>query len=551
MKTWLIPMICLLAAACAGKGEVQVLEHDGVRYQSLAVERLPDLPKPLTGHVVLPLGDGFMVAGGHTTGFVPVQEAYIWRAGAWTTAPMLYPHDTPFALTMKDGRIVIGGGYSESFGIGQTWGVESYDPATGKFSPEPIMNFKRAHATAVELSGGKLIISGNWYAADATERYVFDDYDRESRPSSDTLSYPYVLRCDVDNALVFGSRDGKYNLKDCSIVRRWDGDSLAVPLLKQWHPYSFINHGPVAGEGFIGDMSTGHFSYLIHAKAILEQHSAILKVSGEIFSLLETESPIPSEGPWGRIEYNGYLQVDRQKKMAWLLGVDDERRVYLAAVDYEAALGGTPAPLAMYFTEPLEDVGQSPTSRLLPDGRMVIAGGISDSNYEPHAATYIFSVNPVPRRSALLPTLAGIIIIGACATLVAVRRRRRRVVEDPPTTERMTMAQRIESLMRDRQLFKRPNLRLADVARELNTNTTYISACVNSETGLSFPDYVASFRVRYAQRLLCDYPDKPLPDVAAESGFANEKSFYRTFKAHTGKTPGEWKNTHTEGFSDK
>ncbi|MBQ7253676.1 MAG: AraC family transcriptional regulator [Bacteroidales bacterium] len=205
----------------------------------------------------------------------------------------------------------------------------------------------------------------------------------------------------------------------------------------------------------------------------------------------------------------------------------------------------------MYFTEPLEDVGQFPTSRLLPDGRMVIAGGISDSNYEPHAATYIFSVNPVPRRSAILPVLAGIIIIGACAALITIRRRRRRVLEEPPAAERLTMAQRIESLMRDRQLFKRADLRLADVARELNTNTTYVSACVNSETGLSFPDYVATFRVRYAQRLMCDYPDKPLPDVAAESGFANEKSFYRTFKAHTGKTPGAWRTSHAGGISDK
>lgn len=531
---------------------MQVVEHDGVRYQSLAVERLPDLPKPLTGHVVLPLCDGFMVAGGHTTGFIPVQEAYLWSDGAWTVVPMLYPHDTPFALTMKDGRIVIGGGYAESFGIGQAWGVESYDSATGSFSPQPILDFKRAHASAVELSGGKLIICGNWYAPDAIERYVFDDYDRVSQLLADTLSYPYTLRCDVDNALIFGSRDGKFRLRDCSVVRRWEGDSLEVPLLKQWHPYSYINHGPVADEGFVGDMSTGHFSYLIHAKDSLEQHSAILKVSGETFSMLETEVPIPSEGPWGRIDYYGYLQADRQTQRAWLMGVDGDRRVYLAAVDYGASQGGKPAPIAMYFTEPLEGVGQFPNYRLLPDGRMALAGGMSDSNYEPHAAAYILSINPAPQSiGALLPALAGIIIIGAFAAFVIVRRRRRMVEEEPPAAERLTMTQRIESLMRDRQLFKRPDLRLADVARELNTNTTYVSACVNSETGLSFPDYVASFRVRYAQRLLCDYPDKPLPDVAAESGFANEKSFYRTFKAHTGKTPGEWKNTHTEGFSDK
>jgi len=539
MKIRLILIACLLAAAC-GEVQPQVVEHDGVRYHSLAAERLPDLRKPLTGHVVLPLGDGFMVAGGHTTGFVPVQEAFIWRGGVWTTVPMLYPHDTPFALVMKDGRIVIGGSYAESFGIGQTWGVESYDPSTGKFSPEPIMDFKRAHASAVELSGGKLIIAGNWYGRDAIERYVFDDYDRDSKPLEDTLSYPYVLRSDVDNALIFGSRDGRYAaLTDC-IVRRWDGDSLVVPLFKQWHPYSYINHGPVADEAFTGDMSTGRFSYLIHAKDSLERQSALLKVSGETFSLLDTEYPIPSEGPWGPIEYNGYVQVDRSRETAWLLGVDGERRVYLAGIEYGAAAGGGAAPVKMYFTEPLEDVGQFPYSRVLADGRVVLAGGVSESNYEPHGAVYLFAPNPVAQQRDYLQMIVAGIVLLLVALMLIISRKGRKAEPAVPVVP-PSMAERIESLMRDRQFFKRPNLRLADVAQELSTNTTYVSACINGETGLSFPDYVAGFRVRYAQDLLRRYPEKTIKDVAVESGFTNEKTFLRTFKAQTGMTPTEWR----------
>ena len=215
MKARLILIVCLLAAACSAE-EPRVMEHGGIRYHSLVAERLQDLPKPLTGHVVMPLGDGFIVAGGHTTGFVPVDEAYIWRGGAWTAVPMLYPHDTPFAITLHDGRVVIGGGYAESFGIGQSWGVECYDPATRSFSPLPILDKKRAHATAAELAGGKLIISGNWWhGQDAVEQYVFDDYIRQSKPVEEARSYPYVLRSDVDNALVFGFRNWRNDPRSC------------------------------------------------------------------------------------------------------------------------------------------------------------------------------------------------------------------------------------------------------------------------------------------------------------------------------------------------
>jgi AraC-like DNA-binding protein len=37
-----------------------------------------------------------------------------------------------------------------------------------------------------------------------------------------------------------------------------------------------------------------------------------------------------------------------------------------------------------------------------------------------------------------------------------------------------------------------------------------------------------------------DHPDMRLAEVADESGFSNEQSFFRSFKARTGLTPGEW-----------
>jgi YesN/AraC family two-component response regulator len=97
--------------------------------------------------------------------------------------------------------------------------------------------------------------------------------------------------------------------------------------------------------------------------------------------------------------------------------------------------------------------------------------------------------------------------------------------------------------MEDRQLFRRSDLRVGDVASELGTNSTYISACLNSQMGVSFPTFVARYRVACAQDLMRREPDKHLSDVAEEAGFANEASFFRTFKQITGVTPSEWKES--------
>lgn len=64
---------------------------------------------------------------------------------------------------------------------------------------------------------------------------------------------------------------------------------------------------------------------------------------------------------------------------------------------------------------------------------------------------------------------------------------------------------------------------------------------LNLNGGLSFPNYLAEYRVNYARELMLCHPEKRLTEVAEESGFANEGSFFRSFKKLTGLTPSEWK----------
>lgn len=69
------------------------------------------------------------------------------------------------------------------------------------------------------------------------------------------------------------------------------------------------------------------------------------------------------------------------------------------------------------------------------------------------------------------------------------------------------------------------------------------SSCLNSQMGVSFPTFIARYRVAYAQNLMRREPEKLLSDIAEEAGFSNEANFFRTFKQVTGKTPSEWRES--------
>jgi AraC-like DNA-binding protein len=99
---------------------------------------------------------------------------------------------------------------------------------------------------------------------------------------------------------------------------------------------------------------------------------------------------------------------------------------------------------------------------------------------------------------------------------------------------------RICELMEKEQPFLNSNLKITDVAAMLHTNRTYVSNCINNQRNCSFMQFINTYRVAYAQKLMKE-TDKKMPEIWLASGFANETSFFRTFKTVTGMTPNEWK----------
>ena len=98
----------------------------------------------------------------------------------------------------------------------------------------------------------------------------------------------------------------------------------------------------------------------------------------------------------------------------------------------------------------------------------------------------------------------------------------------------------IVQLMEQQHLYLNPELKVTDVADVLGVHRNAVSACINSQQGCTFRQWVNDFRLQHAKRLLVDTPDMKMSAIGMESGFANERSFFRSFKEATGLTPKEW-----------
>ena len=116
--------------------------------------------------------------------------------------------------------------------------------------------------------------------------------------------------------------------------------------------------------------------------------------------------------------------------------------------------------------------------------------------------------------------------------------------DDTIHKEREALRNAINQLMIDQQLFLKPDLKVSDVASELNTNRTYIYEALksnnDSQTTTSFTDYVNQYRIIYCLNLLKQKKDTNIETLAYDSGFVSKATFYKNFKKFTGQTPSNY-----------
>jgi AraC-like DNA-binding protein len=91
--------------------------------------------------------------------------------------------------------------------------------------------------------------------------------------------------------------------------------------------------------------------------------------------------------------------------------------------------------------------------------------------------------------------------------------------------------------------FLREELRITDVAEDLNVSLHDLSRVINQELGMTFFDLINHYRVEEAKKLLkISDPGRKILAIALEVGFGNKATFNRVFKRLAGCTPSEYKN---------
>ena len=558
MRLSLLSVLCvfglLLTPAVQTKGAART-EQTGCRIVKVATEQLPDLNIPRSGHTAFVANGEVTLVGGHTAGFVLTPTAEYLKDGKWHLVQTVYAHDGGFSVSLKSGKVLLGGGFKDNLGIGQSFEVEMYDPATHHFYGFGCLNQKRASATAIELDSGQVLITGNWYADDGMERFDGQATFSHVKAVRQPRYLPHLFRTSDGDIIVVAGYDNKGKPIDSLMVERMKGEPFHAPLFDIWRPlqYDLAIH---SDDSFIGNDT-----YLIPV-CNKDGQVAIAEVHDTLFSLLSTDYTVPMTSPWGKIVYYTPVYADRQHQRGYVMGCDSTGRQYALCIDCTT----TPAQLTLFHTDPLTDGLTITIPVMTNDGNLILTGikqvTKPNFNFSPTALVWMLRFNAdshVASASYHLgwlwggPALAVFVLVIAG---VALRRRGKRRLspdsdqspnEDLQSTEATKqLLNDIIHLIEDQKLYLNSEIKTSDVADGLNVNLRSITNCLKIERGCSLSQLLKSYRIEHAKQMIVSHPELKMINIALESGYTNERSFFRDFKQITGMTPSEWQFTQND-----
>lgn len=111
---------------------------------------------------------------------------------------------------------------------------------------------------------------------------------------------------------------------------------------------------------------------------------------------------------------------------------------------------------------------------------------------------------------------------------------------NPDTLEKITMGV-IDALMLKKG-YKDRNCSARQLAKQLGTNTRYISIAIRRRFHVNYSSLVNKLRVEEAMSMLSDkrYVDYRMEDISDTVGFANRQTFNASFLKYCGMTPSEY-----------
>ena len=91
--------------------------------------------------------------------------------------------------------------------------------------------------------------------------------------------------------------------------------------------------------------------------------------------------------------------------------------------------------------------------------------------------------------------------------------------------------QRVEKYLENKKPYLNPEFKITDMARDLFSNRTYISAFINREYGVNFNRFINNYRLKEVERLRSEAVQKKQKvsslEIVIHAGFSNYRSYFR------------------------
>ena len=363
---------------------------------TLKYERVADMKVPRIGHQIIPTFSGVLVVGGHTTNFALTSTAEVFLEWMWFDRSIDSPHDEGFSVVLDDGRVMVGGGYSEDLGVGQSKRVDIYDPMTMTFSKGPDLSEARAACHAIAVGKG-IYVAGNWYADDLE----FDYYDGSSFSSVGmTLphSAPYLFTCKGTELYVMSPADEYGDPID--LVENNNGELRFPAILydaaedEAWYTFwpVYVDYRPLQLPREF--RSTDYYCEAEKCYFVLASNGSEYMLTAPAPELERcyqfTDFQIPTKHPVTQesISWRGGVFVNESKKEVYLIGASGtvkNQTVHIISYNYDtkdwtlSSAGGFGYDL------------MAGSWALLSDGRLMCAGGSEGDNFTARKDVCIFT----------------------------------------------------------------------------------------------------------------------------------------------------------------
>ncbi len=105
------------------------------------------------------------------------------------------------------------------------------------------------------------------------------------------------------------------------------------------------------------------------------------------------------------------------------------------------------------------------------------------------------------------------------------------------------LEQKLKEIMEQKMFYKNTNIKLADIAKELNITQHQLSQFLNDNLGKSFALFINEYRIEEAKKILKENNQFTLEAIGFEAGFSSKSNFYATFKKMVGVTPSVYRGS--------